>query len=151
MEVLEPESPETFELERVQFFKEEVPVVENVAAQEEPVQDKFLLEEIQRNGLTQEEFIREEEKFVNERMKEVNALSRNNALSQKLSGLRRELAKAESVAPYLIFHDKTLWGMVENMPGDLSALGKISGVGKSKLEKYGNTFLSALREGVNCA
>ena len=72
---------------------------------------------------------------------------RNNTLFHKLSDLRRTLAIAEKVAPYLIFHDKTLWGMVEKMPEDLHSLGKISGVGKSKLEKYGVTFLSALKEG----
>jgi ATP-dependent DNA helicase RecQ len=47
----------------------------------------------------------------------------------------------------MIFHDKTLWNMVEAMPVDLSTLGSISGVGKAKLEKYGSKFLSALKEG----
>jgi len=73
--------------------------------------------------------------------------ARNNALFHKLSGLRRELATAAKVPPYLIFHDKTLWGMVEKMPADLPSLGGISGVGKSKLEKYGGMFLAALKEG----
>jgi len=73
--------------------------------------------------------------------------AQNNALFHKLSDLRRELASTEKVPPYLIFHDKTLWGMVEKMPVDLFSLGNISGVGKSKLEKYGNMFLSALQEG----
>ena len=72
------------------------------------------------------------------------AYARNNELFHKLSDLRRELATAEKVPPYLIFHDKTLWGMVENMPKDLPSLSKISGVGASKLEKYGSAFLSAL-------
>ena len=72
--------------------------------------------------------------------------ARNNAIFHKLSDLRRQLATAEKVPPFLVFHDKTLWGMVENMPSSLPALGKISGVGKAKLEKYGNIFLSALQE-----
>jgi ATP-dependent DNA helicase RecQ len=63
----------------------------------------------------------------------------------RLSDLRRKLATAEKVPPYLIFHDKTLWGMVESLPEDLPSLGKISGVGKAKLEKYGGVFLDALR------
>ena len=74
----------------------------------------------------------------------VVAYARNNTLFHRLSDLRRELATAEKVAPYLIFHDKTLWGMVEQMPKDLHALGKISGVGNAKLEKYGVAFLEAL-------
>ena len=73
--------------------------------------------------------------------------ARNNALFHKLSGLRRELASAAKVPPYMIFHDKTLLSMVEKMPVDLFSLGNISGVGKSKLEKYGDMFLSALQEG----
>jgi len=73
--------------------------------------------------------------------------ARNNALFHKLSGLRRALASEAKVPPYLIFHDKTLWGMVEKMPVDLFSLGNIIGVGKSKLEKYGDMFLTALQEG----
>jgi len=72
---------------------------------------------------------------------------RNNTLFHKLSDLRRHLASEANVPPYMIFHDKTLLGMVEKMPKDLQSLGKISGVGKSKLEKYGSLFLDALKEG----
>ena len=78
---------------------------------------------------------------------EVKEVARDNALFHKLSGLRRELATAEKVPPYMIFHDKTLWYMVEAMPVDLPNLGRISGVGKAKLEKYGGKFLAALQEG----
>ena len=76
----------------------------------------------------------------------VVAYSRNNTLFHKLSDLRRTFANAEKVPPYLIFHDKTLWSMVEKLPVDLPSLGNISGVGKSKLEKYGAAFLEAIQE-----
>jgi ATP-dependent DNA helicase RecQ len=89
-------------------------------------------------------------KFNEESAKEVEddavvAYARDNTLFHRLSDLRRKLAVAEKVAPYLIFHDKTLWGMVEKMPEDLPSLGKISGVGKAKLEKYGSVFLEAIK------
>jgi len=77
----------------------------------------------------------------------IKEVARNNAMFHKLSGLRRELASEQNVPPYMVFHDKTLWSIVEKMPVDLTALGRISGVGKAKLEKYGTTFLSALQEG----
>ena len=77
----------------------------------------------------------------------VGAYYRNNTLFHKLSDLRRHLASEANVPTYMIFHDKTLLGMVEKMPKDLQSLGKISGVGKSKLEKYGSLFLDALKEG----
>ena len=72
---------------------------------------------------------------------------RDDALFRKLAELRRSLASEENVPPYMIFHDKTLRGMVEKMPAQLPELGKISGVGKAKLEKYGVAFLSALKQG----
>ena len=125
-ELREAEEEKEVEFMRVPLFKADER--EAVAAWEEAVQEK-VKEEVG------------EEAFVKE-------YARNNTLFHKLSDLRRELATAANVPPYMIFHDKTLWSMVETMPVDLSALGKIGGVGKSKLEKYGGKFLSALKEGV---
>ena len=69
----------------------------------------------------------------------------NDALFEKLSAIRKELAAVDSVPPYLIFHNKTLREMVEKMPSDMQALGTVSGVGQAKLEKYGPMFLDAIR------
>jgi len=115
---------EDLQFERVPIFRGEA---EAVAAQEEAVQEVTIKEEAATS-------------FEKE-------YARNNTLFHKLSDLRRQLATEEKVAPYLIFHDKTLWGMVEKMPADLSAMGKISGIGKAKLEKYGVMFLSVLAQG----
>jgi ATP-dependent DNA helicase RecQ len=62
-----------------------------------------------------------------------------------LRDVRRELAKAQGVPPYVIFHDATLREMVEARPQSLDALGRISGVGARKLEAYGDAFLAAIR------
>ena len=62
----------------------------------------------------------------------------------KLANLRREIAYANGLPPYIIFHDKSLWAMIEAMPQSLEAFGKISGVGQAKLEKYGQMFLSVI-------
>ncbi|HEY5716989.1 MAG TPA: HRDC domain-containing protein, partial [Motiliproteus sp.] len=61
-----------------------------------------------------------------------------------LRNLRRDLADLQDVPPYVIFHDATLVEMVERRPGSLYALGNISGVGKRKLERYGDEFLDVL-------
>ena len=68
----------------------------------------------------------------------------DDELFKKLALLRKELATADKVPPYLVFHDKTLHEMVEKMPADMLAMRNISGVGHAKLEKYGPVFLAAL-------
>ena len=61
---------------------------------------------------------------------------------QKLAELRRDIANADGVPPYVVFHDKTLREMVDKRPADMASLGSIAGVGQSKLNKYGERFLS---------
>jgi superfamily II DNA helicase RecQ len=63
---------------------------------------------------------------------------------KKLAELRREIAYANGLPPYMVFHDKALWEMVEAQPKNLVAFSKISGVGQSKLEKYGERFLAVI-------
>ena len=125
----------TFELREVEAVEEEVP--EAVKAFELERVPMFAAEEA---AMQAAEITPEEVAFIKEE-------AGNNALFHKLSGLRRELATAENLPPYMIFHDKTLWGMIEKMPVDLAALGCVSGVGRAKLEKYGSRFLTLLKEG----
>jgi len=65
-------------------------------------------------------------------------------LFKKLAELRREIAYANGLPPYMVFHDKALWEMAEALPKNLAAFGKISGVGQAKLEKYGERFLAVI-------
>ncbi len=75
--------------------------------------------------------------------KEVLELSSENeeSLFEKLRLKRLELAKSQNLPPYIIFHDKTLIEMVKSKPKTLEELGKLSGVGETKLKKYGKEFL----------
>ena len=66
-------------------------------------------------------------------------------LFDSLRACRRELAAAQSVPPYVIFHDRTLLSMVERRPRTLHELLGIPGVGQAKLERYGERFLAVLR------
>jgi len=67
-------------------------------------------------------------------------------LLEKLAALRKSIAIADGVQPYLIFHNKTLQEMADKMPANMQEMGKIQGVGQAKLEKYGSAFLDAIRK-----
>jgi len=68
----------------------------------------------------------------------------DSGLFARLSGLRRELAAASGVPPYVVFQDKALHEMVAQMPQTLNELSQIPGVGQAKLEKYGARFLAVI-------
>jgi ATP-dependent DNA helicase RecQ len=70
----------------------------------------------------------------------------DEALWQRLRARRLELAREQGVPPYVIFHDATLMDMVRRRPRSLPELGQIPGVGRSKLERYGETFLKVVTE-----
>ncbi|MCU7844161.1 MAG: DNA helicase RecQ [Candidatus Thiodiazotropha sp. (ex Monitilora ramsayi)] len=67
------------------------------------------------------------------------------ALWDALRELRRELAEAQGVPAYIIFHDATLMEMAERQPQTKDALATVSGVGDRKLEAYGEQFLHLLQ------
>ena len=48
--------------------------------------------------------------------------------------------------PYVIFHDATLAAIARLRPASADALAKVSGVGQTKLERYGAEVLQIVRE-----
>jgi ATP-dependent DNA helicase RecQ len=68
----------------------------------------------------------------------------DEALFQTLRRRRLELAKAQGIPPYVIFHDSTLIEMARLKPRDRQALGRLRGVGAAKLERYGDVFLAVI-------
>jgi ATP-dependent DNA helicase RecQ len=68
----------------------------------------------------------------------------DRALFDKLRAKRLELAKAASVPPYVIFHDKTLAEMAARSPRSAAELAGIPGVGEAKLARYGEVFLAVI-------
>ncbi len=69
----------------------------------------------------------------------------DDTLWHKLRACRLELAKAQGVPPYVIFHDTTLLEMVRQKPTGRLGLSKISGVGATKMDRYGEAFLAVIR------
>ncbi|MFN3343174.1 MAG: HRDC domain-containing protein, partial [Flavobacteriales bacterium] len=67
-------------------------------------------------------------------------------LFEALRKLRLEIAREEKVAPYIVFHDRSLREMCDRLPLSESELRSISGLSDRKMEKYGERFLSLLRE-----
>ena len=68
----------------------------------------------------------------------------DEGLWEALRAHRLELARAQGVPPYVIFHDATLREMVERRPGTPEELAGITGVGETKLERYGEDFLGVI-------
>ncbi len=68
-----------------------------------------------------------------------------NQLFAELKAKRLEIAKAQNLPPYVIFHDKTLIEMATIKPNSLDEMAKISGVGEAKIKKYGAIFLEILQ------
>ena len=69
----------------------------------------------------------------------------DESLFDQLREHRTALAKEQGVPPYIIFHDSTLEEMARTRPATLDAMRYISGVGESKLEKFGESFLQVIQ------
>jgi ATP-dependent DNA helicase RecQ len=67
-------------------------------------------------------------------------------LWQSLRKLRRQIAEEQGVPPYVIFHDATLMEMITYQPRTHEQMAAISGVGKRKLELYGDAFIEAIQQ-----
>lgn len=63
---------------------------------------------------------------------------------QSLRDLRKEIAAEQNVPPYVIFHDRTLVEIVLAGPSTLDELARVQGVGRRKLQRYGDLVLDVL-------
>ena len=68
----------------------------------------------------------------------------DEALFQALRARRMALAKEQGVPPYVIFHDSTLMEIARARPRHLQELARLPGVGRAKLERYGEAFLGVV-------
>ena len=64
-----------------------------------------------------------------------------------LRSLRKQLADAQEVPPYVIFSDATLQDMARKKPTTKTEMLTVSGVGNYKVDQYGDAFLEALASG----
>jgi len=73
-------------------------------------------------------------------------LDSEQELFEALRHLRKEIADSEDIPAYQVFGDATLVDMVKKHPTTDGELLKVSGVGETKLARYGFEFLTLLRD-----
>jgi ATP-dependent DNA helicase UvrD/PcrA len=75
------------------------------------------------------------------------AVEPDDPIYAALKQWRLELAKAEDIPAYVIFHNSTLAAIAEHAPTNLGELAHVPGVGPAKLERYGEDVLEVLAAG----
>ena len=68
----------------------------------------------------------------------------DESLYEALRTWRREVSKQHGVPAYTVFHDSTLRELARVRPRTLNELRSISGIGATKLERYGTALLETL-------
>ncbi|MFG0260661.1 MAG: DNA helicase RecQ [Phycisphaerales bacterium JB041] len=77
---------------------------------------------------------------------EIELSPREHELFDSLRALRREIADAHGVPPYVVFNDQTLQELSAVRPGSIETIGRVRGVGARKLETFAPAFLAHIRE-----
>ncbi len=73
------------------------------------------------------------------------ATPQEEALFQSLRDWRKGVAQEHGVPAYTVLHDATLREIARLRPGDEQALGQISGMGTTKLSRYGAALVELVR------
>ncbi|KIY23225.1 DNA helicase RecQ [Mesobacillus subterraneus] len=76
----------------------------------------------------------------------VKQVSNDDPLFEELRELRREIASAEKVPPFVIFSDSSLKDMCLKLPLTNADFLNVAGVGEHKLQKYGEPFIQRIIE-----
>jgi ATP-dependent DNA helicase RecQ len=72
--------------------------------------------------------------------------SYDRALFTKLRELRKAIADGEDIAPFIVFNDATLSELARVQPKTSREMLSISGIGDVKLSRYGQPFLTLIKE-----
>lgn len=102
--------------------------------------------EEEKKGKITKESSAEKVKLQSDKTKPSIETQEEQELFARLKAKRLELAKAQNLPPYIIFHDTALIEMAKVKPETLEGMSNISGVGAMKLEKYGEVFLEVMNE-----
>ncbi|MFN7733026.1 MAG: DNA helicase RecQ [Pirellula sp.] len=66
-------------------------------------------------------------------------------LFEQLRALRKQLADAANIAPYLLFSDTVLTDLCIHRPSTRESMLQIDGIGEAKSQAYGDPFLETIR------
>jgi ATP-dependent DNA helicase RecQ len=70
----------------------------------------------------------------------------DDSLLASLKSLRLRIAKQRALPAYLVFSDRTLIDMAQRRPRSREEMSEVNGVGASKLNEFGDMFLSAIAD-----
>jgi len=73
----------------------------------------------------------------------------DKALFAKLKHLRKSIAEDDGVPPFVVFSDASLADMARLLPSSSAEFLAVSGVGQTKLERYGTRFISLISQHVS--
>jgi ATP-dependent DNA helicase RecQ len=65
-------------------------------------------------------------------------------LSNALRAWRTERARADQVAPFIVFHDATIEAIAARRPRSIPELRRVPGIGPTKLERYGEELIAVI-------
>ncbi len=65
-------------------------------------------------------------------------------LSNALRAWRTARARADSVAPFIVFHDTTIEAIAATRPRSIAELRRVPGVGPTKLDRYGEEIIAVV-------
>lgn len=93
------------------------------------------------------EKVSEETKSETKKKPDISSLdNEEKQLFEKLRAIRLEFARKEKIAPFCVFHDKTLLEFIAKRPASREEMIAVSGVGDKKYEKYGERFLRVIQD-----
>ncbi len=84
-------------------------------------------------------------KVPEKRAHAVGEIACDEALFERLRGLRKQLADQRSVPSYIIFSDVSLRQMARFYPSNNAEFSRVSGVGQKKLEEFGKVFMAEIK------
>ncbi len=96
-------------------------------------------------GEAKVEMVRVEEKKTEKRRRIEETGTYDNDLFELLRTLRKQLADEQNIPPYIVFSDRSLRDMAAQRPQNAEDMLSISGVGETKLQRYGRHFLNLIR------
>ncbi|MGZ8438212.1 MAG: HRDC domain-containing protein, partial [Candidatus Limnocylindrales bacterium] len=70
--------------------------------------------------------------------------SERSPLSNALREWRTARARADAVAPFIVFHDTTIEAIAERRPTTMAELRRVPGVGPTKLDRYGKEIIGVI-------
>ncbi len=141
-------------LDAISFSSDNKKVNKEITTQYDELQEKIEVKLMKlssvKNGFNVKEYLQIKSKavFQKEKPKKQSKLrpKDESPLMLKLRNLRNELAKKDEIPHYMIFTQKSLYEICDNLPKTKKELEKVSGMGKVRVYKYGDKILKIIED-----